>query len=423
VPRPRSPSGRKTPERSSGVGHKPTRARAVPTKRTPTKPRSAKKTGPADRAEAREFDETLIEITDAIVVRLGVGGEIEYVNPSFEEITGYTRVDLEGRNWFETLVPRDRYPKVWEEFLRLMSGGIATRFENPILTKAGEERFIVWRNSELHRGGEIVGTISIGIDISERKREERERARLAEQLTRAQKIEAVGRLAGGVAHSFNNILTTIIGYCELLLAKLPEGSEYRTDAEQIKRAADHATAVTRDLLIFSRREAGTPVTLDLNTVIVQTRLLLRQLLRSDIEIVTALAPAVAPVEADRSQIEQVLVNLVLNASDAMPSGGVVALETKNVDTEEELEDGGITLEPGRYVAMTVKDSGVGIDDEILPHIFEPFFSTKAPESGTGLGLSTVYGIVEESGGRIAVDSKPEAGSRFTIYLPALPSHG
>jgi PAS domain S-box-containing protein len=604
-------------------------------------------------------------MTDAIVVQLDAEGKIRYVNRSFEEITGYTREDLENQSWFEVLVPKGRYPEVWEEFNRLISEGLPDRFENPILTKSGEERYIVWRNSVLHRDGETVGTASIGIDISERreaelaledseekllvvfnsapagiavtdlengrlrdvneaferlaecryedvigkttnelglwadpsdrqrvldlierdgkiedlelpmrtrtgkdlmmrvsartvtvrgrrylisafadiserkraeeqlallkhsidshydgaywmdaddrffyvndaaceavgyereeligqpvtlinpratpdamknvweqlrtfgfslvesvhrrkdgsefpvelvatyvqfggneyhcgfardiserKQQELDRVRLAEQLIQAQKMEAVGRLAGGVAHNFNNILTALVGYCELLLTRLPEESAGHFEAEQIKRAADHATSVTRELLLFSRREAGRPVELDLNTVVVQTRLLLHQLLRSNVEIVTALAPTVAPVRADRAQIEQVLINLVLNASDALPNGGVVALETGSAELEQELVEHGVTFAPGRYVTLTAKDNGVGMDEETKARIFEPFFSTKSSDKGTGLGLSTVYGIVEESGGRIAVESEPGKGSVFTIFLPALNS--
>ena len=260
-------------------------------------------------------------------------------------------------------------------------------------------------------------------DISERKRAEEERALLARQLQQAQKMEAVGRLAGGVAHSFNNILTALGGYCELLLAKLPEGSDGRLEAEQIKRASDHAASITRELLLFSRREAARKVRLDLNTVVVQTQLLLRELIRGDIKIVTALAPVVPLVLADHSQIEQVLINLVVNASDAMPKGGVIAIETSDLETGEPLLKGDATLAAGRYVALVVKDSGSGMDESTLAHIFEPFFSTKGPETGTGLGLATVYGIVEESGGHIHVDSKPGSGTRFTIFLPALPARG
>ena len=264
---------------------------------------------------------------------------------------------------------------------------------------------------------------SFARDISERKHAEEERVLLAKQLQQAQKMEAVGRLAGGVAHSFNNILTALGGYCELLLAKLPEGSEYRPEAEQIKRASDHAAAITRELLLFSRREAAQRVRLDLNTVVVQSQLLLRELIRSDIKIVTALAPVVPLVLADHSQIEQVIINLVVNASDAMPGGGVVAIETADLDLGEPLLSGDATLDAGRYVALVVSDSGAGMDESTLAHIFEPFFSTKGPEKGSGLGLATVYGIVEESGGRIHVDSKPGMGTKFTIFLPALLARG
>ena len=607
----------------------------------------------------------LIETTDAIVVVLDSDGKIRYVNQRFEAVTGYSSEELAGANWFEVLTPKDRYPQVWQEFQRLTAEGKTDRFENPILTKRGEEHYIVWRNSVLRRRNEVVGTASIGIDISERKRAEealrdseekllaiftsvpigiavsdpddgciydvnkeyermfecayddvvgktsielgfwadpndrrqiidliekdgrvedlelemrttsgrgmtvrtntipvtvggvrylvyaledisehkhveqqlemlkqsidvhpdgvywldangefiyvneagcrsvgysleellgkpvglvsptatparmktvwkklrsegsytseivhrrkdgsefpaeitstyvqfagkeyncgfahdiserkraqKERALLAKELLQAQKMEAVGRLAGGVAHNFNNILTALGGYCELLLAKLPEGSDCRPEAEEIKRAADHAASITRELLLFSRREAGRKVRLDLNSVVVQTQLLLRELIRSDIKIVAALAPVVPMVLADRSRIEQVLVNLVVNARDAMPRGGVIAIETAELKLDEPLLKGDATLDAGRYVTLVVKDSGSGMDEDTLAHIFEPFFSTKSPNKGTGLGLATVYGTVEESGGHIHVDSKPNKGSQFTIFLPALPA--
>jgi PAS domain S-box-containing protein len=492
--------------------------------------------------EAREFAENLLETTDAVVVQLSSKGEIQFVNRAFEELAGYSREDLEGKNWFEILAPRNRYPEIWEEFQRLTAGEIPVRSENPILTKAGEERYILWRKRSLHRDNEIVGTVSIGIDISERRRaeeqiallthsldmhsdaaywmdsenrcfyvndaacaavgytreeligkpasflnpqatpealkavwerlrtdgffftesvhrrkdgsefpvemmatyvqfggkeyncgfarniserkqQERELALLTEKLAQAEKMETVGRLAGGVAHNFNNILTALIGYCELLLAKLPEGADGHQEAEQIKRAADHAASVTRELLLFSHREAGKRVRLDLNAVVMQTGPLLRQLIRSDIELTTALAPTIALVTADRDQIEQVLVNLVLNARDAIRGGGKITIATGDVKLAEEMIKGNFSLSPGHYVTLSVEDSGVGMDEDTKARVFEPFFTTKGTGLGTGLGLSTIYGIVEDSGGLILVDSKPNAGTRLTIYLPALSSRG
>ena len=376
----------------------------------------------SERKRAEEEIELLSRAVEShydAAFRINADNIMLYVNEAAYRSLGYEREELIGQpnSFVNPRATPEAMSQVWDVVRREGNFSAESRHRR----KDGSEFPVDVRTSYL-RHGDNEYQLVFARDITLRKLHEAERERLAEQVGQAQKLEAIGKLAGGVAHSFNNILTAIIGYCELLLARLPADSEYRTEAEEIKRAADHATTVTRELLIFSRREAGTPVRLDLNTVIVQTRLLLHQILRSDIEIVTALAPTVNPVRADRSQIEQVLVNLAMNASDAMPSGGVLALETKNIDLNEELVDGSIALAPGRYVAMTVKDSGVGMDEETLARIFEPFFSTKPLETGTGLGLSTVYGIVEESGGQIAVESRVGSGSRVTIYLPALPSH-
>ena len=245
----------------------------------------------------------------------------------------------------------------------------------------------------------------------------KDRARLEEQLQQAQKMEAVGRLAGGVAHDFNNLLTAITGYAELALVETDDPERCRRDVEEVCRAAERAGALTRQLLAFSRKQVLQPRVLDLNAVIQDVEKMLRRMIGEDIRFRLSLAANLGRVKADPGQIEQVLMNLAVNARDAMPSGGEVTIETANVQATPQERWRLAGLEPGPYVALSFHDSGVGISAEVLPHIFEPFFTTKERGKGTGLGLSTVYGIVTQSGGQVTVDSVPGKGTVFTVYLP------
>jgi PAS domain S-box-containing protein len=343
-----------------------------------------------------------------------------YVNDAACAAVGYTREELIGKpaSFLNPQATPEALKAVWE---RLRTDGFFFT-ESVHRRKDGSEFPVEMMATYVQFGGKEYNC-GFARDVSERKQQERELALLTEKLAQAEKMETVGRLAGGVAHNFNNILTALIGYCELLLAKLPEGADGHQEAEQIKRAADHAASVTRELLLFSHREAGKRVRLDLNAVVMQTGPLLRQLIRSDIELTTALAPTIALVTADRDQIEQVLVNLVLNARDAIRGGGKITIATGDVKLAEEMIKGNFSLSPGHYVTLSVKDSGVGMDEDTKARVFEPFFTTKGTGLGTGLGLSTIYGIVEDSGGLILVDSKPNAGTKLTIYLPALSGRG
>ncbi|MGZ4372206.1 MAG: sensor histidine kinase [Gaiellaceae bacterium] len=239
---------------------------------------------------------------------------------------------------------------------------------------------------------------------------------LQTRLQRRQKLEAVGKLAGGIAHNFNNLLTGMLGYVELALDKLPQESEARADVEEIKRSAERAANVVRGLLAFSRRQPTFPEPLDLNTIVSELEALLRQLISSNIEIETVFAPEVSRIEADRSQIEQAIVNLVLNARDAMPEGGKLLIETAGVELAEPLVAPEGSVAPGRWVSLAVRDTGLGMDVGTRERIFEPFFSTKG-ELGTGLGLATVFGVVEGAGGRILVESRQNEGTTFTLYFP------
>ena len=231
----------------------------------------------------------------------------------------------------------------------------------------------------------------MAIDITERKRAAAALEKLEGQLRQSQKMEAIGQLAGGVAHDFNNLLGVIIGYSELLLRDLADGSPAARRMTEIRSAADRAAALTRQLLAFSRRQVLQPRILDLNAVVAEAQAMLARVISENVEIVTLLAPALGRVRADPGQIDQVILNLAVNARDAMPGGGRLTLETRNVDLEGAATGRHPGLVPGRYVALLVSDTGAGMTPEVLEHMFEPFFTTKAQGHGTGLGLATVYG--------------------------------
>ncbi|MGD0922180.1 MAG: response regulator [Terriglobia bacterium] len=261
----------------------------------------------------------------------------------------------------------------------------------------------------LELGGEVL-LQAIVRDISERKR-------AAEQLRQSQKMEAVGQLAGGVAHDFNNLLTAIIGYSDLARARLRDGDRLRKYVQEIKKAGERAASLTRQLLAFSRRQVLVPQVLDLNSVVSNLQKMLRRLIGEDIDLVTIAAPDLGCVRADPGQMEQVIINLAVNARDAMPQGGKLTIETGNVDLDESYTRSHIDVTPGRYAMLVVSDAGCGMDAQTLSHMFEPFYTTKEEGKGTGLGLATVYGIVKQSGGHISVSSDPGKGTTFKIYLP------
>src|SRR5256884_3172978 len=260
----------------------------------------------------------------------------------------------------------------------------------------------------------VASAVAVGM---ERKRAEEALRQSEERLRQAQKMEAVGRLAGGVAHDFNNLLTVIPSSTDLLLEDLAADDPKRDDVEQIRKAAEGAAALTRQLLASSRQQVLQPKALDLKTTVAGTEKLLKRLIGEDVRLTTFLAPDLGVVKADPGQIEQIIINLAVNARDAMPNGGRLTIEAANVDMDAAYVRGHAPAPPARSAILALSDPGIGMDEQTKARIFEPFFTTKEPGKGTGLGLATVYGIVKQAGGVITVDSEPGRGTSFKVHLP------
>ena len=509
-----------------------------------------RKRAEATLIQAKDFAENLILTANVIFVELNIGGEVVRLNPDAERITGYSQADVVGKNWFEVLVPRVRYPHVWAEFERITARGEVPRtFENPIRTKSGEERHIVWQNSLVRRGGGVAGTISFGVDITDRKRAEEAfrlseerlslammsarqglwdwdiardeaylspvylemigygehelpqgsvlrlfeslvhpddyakvsramqallegtsehsiaeyrlrtksgedrwvrgigrivarddkgaplrmvgtvtditenkqaeeiRASLEGQLQQAQKMESVGRLAGGVAHDFNNMLAVILGHVEIVLNKMDAADPTRNDLLEIQSAAQHSANLTSQLLAFARKQTTAPRVLNVNDTIAKMLKMLQRLIGEDITLVWSPASHVWPVRFDPTQIDQILANLCVNARDAIDGVGTITIETRNTVLDQEYCRAHPGAVPGSYATLTVSDTGYGMAPEVLDHVFEPFFTTKGLGRGTGLGLATVYGIVKQNEGWVTVESAPNKGTTFMVCLP------
>ncbi|MGA1790991.1 MAG: PAS domain S-box protein [bacterium] len=345
-----------------------------------------------------------------------------FCHGSVKEITGYSEEDLIcGNPRWEQIVHKDDLPKIMRRFEKLCKDrNCVCEREYRIFRKDGEVRWVEEIIQNLSDGSGQPSLIQgIIYDITERKRTEEALRKTEERLLRAQKLEAIGRLAGGIAHDFNNLLTIINGNSGLILDDLEEGHPLRSDIAEIHRAGERASALTSQLLAFSRRQILQPKVLNLNKVLSETDKMLRRIIGEDIELKTLLDPDILRIKADPGQIEQIILNLAVNARDAMPHGGTLTIRTESVVLEE--EDCRIMNEarPGKFVRLSIEDTGTGMDKDMLGKIFEPFFTTKEPGVGTGLGLSTAYGIVKQHEGWIHVYSEPGYGSIFHVYLPAL----
>ncbi len=358
----------------------------------------------------RDFAESLIETAQVIVLALDTKGRIVRYNRYMEEISGYRLDEVRNMPWVPTFVPKRDQDRISEVFQRVLAAIPTAAITNPIVTRDNDERLIEWHNTPLQDAtGTTTGVLAVGQDITER-------TDLESQLRRAHKMDAIGRLAGCIAHDFNTLLGSIYGYSELALDQLPIGHNLRRSIEQIHRSAERGAALTRQLLAFSRRQVLRPRLISLNAVVADMGDLLRRLTTEDIELVFDLEPALGQARVDAGQFEQVIMNLVVNAADAMPRGGRLVIESANRNIDAGHPDRGAVLATGRYVMVAVTDNGCGMDAETQSHVFEPFYTTKEKGKGTGLGLSTVYGIVRQSGGGVSIISEPSHGTRVKIYL-------
>lgn len=363
-----------------------------------------------------EVLQSILDASAALIVALDRSGRVVHFNRACERLSGYSFSEVKDRAiWDLVLVPEeaDRVKSAFEELTAGLSGN---QHENHWVTRDGARRLIAWSNNVLLDGdGAVEYIVATGVDITEQRRSEA-------NLRQSQKMEAVCTLSSGVAHDFNNLLTVVAGYNHMVLDALPEDGPARSAAEEVAKATERATELTSQLLAFSRRPNAQPKVLDLNQVVGKSNKALRRLIGEKIELSTDLAAGLDRIKADPKGLDQVIMNLAVNSREAMPNGGKLVIKTVNAEADQ-VHALGATPEAQSYVLLAVSDNGCGMDPATQSHMFEPFFTTKEPGRGAGLGLATVYAIVVQSGGHIAVDSVQGEGTTVRIYFPAVEAAG
>jgi PAS domain S-box-containing protein len=354
----------------------------------------------------------ILETTKLVAIKLDRDGSLSFCNDYFLQLTGWKAKDIIGKNWFDLVAApheRERHRAVFAS--APFSSQTSHHVEGTLTGSDGRNHVIEWHYEILRdSAGGIAGAAGVGCDITEKKE-------LETRLGQYQKLETIGKLAGGVAHDFNNLLTVIRGYSAHLLERRDPSDPAYVGLVEIKKAAEKGATLTHQLLAFSRRQAAKPQLLDLSELVTDDQDMLRRLIGENIVFTTNVSPSLGSVYADAGQMHQVILNLVVNARDAMPKGGELIIGLSNVEIVKDRDPRLSEMKPGRYVQLLVSDSGVGMSEFVRDQIFEPFFTTKGPGDGTGLGLSTVYGIVRQSNGCILVDTKPGKGTTFRIFLP------
>jgi len=363
---------------------------------------------------------TLVETSPDAVALIDLKTNILMINQQGMALAGYKNNnagDIIGRSILEFIAPKDR-SQVAENILKPVETGSIRNFQCHALKKDGTQCPVELSASLIvDKGGKPRALMAVLRDITERKRAEMEKAVLQEQLHQSQRMEAIGQLAGDIAHDFGNLLSIIKGYTNLSFHTLKEDDPLQDNIKEIQKATERATALVRQLLDFSHHQVMEMKVLDLNTLLRDLDKMLHQVISEDIKLVMQLAEDLGKVKVDPKNIEQVILNLVVNARDAMPSGGKLFIETANVELDEAYARIHIPTKPGSFVMLSVSDTGDGMTPEVRERIFEPFFTTKENGKGTGLGLSNVYRLIKQSRGNIWVYSKPEKGTTFEIYLP------
>lgn len=354
-----------------------------------------------------------LDIAANIFLVLDVNGNVTLINKKGCEVLECKEEDILNKNWFDNYISPETREESKSIFLNLIAGKIdmAEYSENTVLSKSGKKKNILWHNTVVEDGKDkITAVLSSGEDLTERKE-------LEKQFFHAQKMESIGRFASSIAHDFNNILTTISGYAALAKNEINPGSPAYEDIGQVIKATSSATNLVGQLLAFSRRQVILPKVMNLNELVSNMNTIIRRLTGENIEIIIKPGEEIGMIKADSSQIEQILINLVVNARDAMPKGGALTIETANVTLDRNYTVQHIGVVPGEFIMMSVSDTGGGMSEEAKAHIFEPFFTTKEEGKGTGFGLSTVYGIVKQHQGTIWVYSELNKGTTFKIYFP------